>query len=73
MRFELSCGAFSCGGCGKGVPASEITYSAVRSALKGELFPERDGNLRALRLLSAYFSEKTGAEPRSFTDLFDMI
>ena len=58
MKFDMESGAFLCGQH-EGVPASENTYLAVRAALRGEKCEDGDGNLRALRLLGAYFSHKT--------------
>ena len=62
MRFDFSSGSFFCDGCGVGEPASESTYQTVRFALGAECkgsFLGADGEKRALRLLSAYYSVKT--------------
>ena len=59
MRFDLDGGAFACSECGKGVPASESTYLAVRALLRGEEIPSRDGCIRALRLLKTFLSKHT--------------
>ncbi len=60
MRFDMESGSFYCADCGRGVPASESTYRT----LKGAVLPEngaKDGEKRALRLLSAYFTCHTDA------------
>lgn len=62
IRFDFSFGAFCCEECKQGVPASEITFRSVCAGLKGEEFSEGDANTRALRLLHAYFTQKTGEE-----------
>ncbi len=60
MRFDMQSGRFTCADCSEGVPASEVTYLAVRAAERGERAEE--GVRRALRLLSAYFSRRIEAE-----------
>ncbi len=60
MKFDMEAGVFTCSDHSEGVPASESTYRAVRAAYAGEEGTD-DGNLRALRLLGAYFSLKTDA------------
>lgn len=64
MSFDMAGGVFCCKACFDGVPASEATYRSVRAAC-GEGEGSEDGNLRALRLVGAYFREKTDAELRS--------
>ncbi len=71
MRFDFAAGAFTCYGCSDGAPASETTYRAVREAQgkdagegggfggEGSGADIGDGRRRALRLLKAYFSDKT--------------
>ena len=59
--FDFGRGAFTCASCAEGVPASESTYLSLRSALRGEA-GSADGDLRALRLLKAYFAACTEAE-----------
>lgn len=58
MAFDMNSGCFTCAGCSDGVPASESTYRAIRAAYAGESV-EGDGNIRALRLLRAYFLHQT--------------
>lgn len=73
MRFDLSQGAFACRECGQGARASEITYQAVRAALAGEKFSEKDGDLRAVKLLFTYFFEKTGTKLEGIEEFLRMI
>ena len=61
MRFDMESGAFTCADCSEGAPASEVTYRAVRAAL-GEGEGSQEGETRALRLLKAYFANKTDGE-----------
>ncbi len=61
--FDMTAGAFNCADCAQGVPASASTYEAIRAFLtKGELPPEREGYIRAVRLLKAYLTYHTEAE-----------
>lgn len=73
MRFDLSLGAFACRDCGQGVEASETTYRAVKAAIAGEKIGDRDGALRAFRLLCAYFFEKTGTQLREAEEFLRVI
>ncbi len=56
MYFDFATGAFHCASCAVGVPASESTYRAVRAAQGAKTGERGDGDVRALRLLKAYFS-----------------
>ncbi len=68
LRFDFAEGAFTCADCSEGAPASEITYKTVRGLRRGEP-AERDGEVRALRLLKAHFSYHTECELPALTDL----
>lgn len=73
MRFDMESGSFSCEDCAKGTPASEITYRTLRAALRGEKLGDKDGEKRALRLLSSYFTYQTEVELSSLTEYTRMI
>ena len=71
MRFDFAEGAFTCYGGSDGAPASETTFFAIREAQgKGE--GNGDGRRRALRLLKAYFSEKTECELTALDTFLDL-
>lgn len=71
MYFDLSAGTFNCSDCALGVPASESTYRAIRAALGvGESDP--DGEIRALRLLKAYFTHQTDADLSALGDYLSL-
>lgn len=63
MAFDMQSGSFLCASCGEGAPASESTYLTLRSVCgNGSAVGSADGEKRALRLLSAYFTYQTGEE-----------
>ena len=74
MRFDMESGSFCCDGCGKGVPASEVTYLAIRRGLgeraEGDLL---DGEKRALRLLNSYFTYQTDSELSTLPEYVRML
>ncbi len=74
--FDMAGGAFNCCECAVGVPASETTYEAVRFALGKSSRPdperERDGNLRALRLLKTYIAYQTECEFKSLAEFLEL-
>lgn len=72
MKFDMECGIFTCNEHSDGVPASEATYLAVRAAQRGEEGTD-DGNLRALRLLGAYFRKNTDAEPKALDEYLRLL
>ncbi len=72
MKFDMDRGIFTCYGHSDGVPASEATYRAVRAA-RGEGGSTDDGNLRALRLLGAYFRRKTDTEPAALGEYLMLL
>lgn len=72
MKFDMDRGIFTCAAHSDGVPASEATFAAVRAAL-GEGEGTEDGNLRALRLLGAYFREKTETEPKALGEYLHLL
>ncbi len=72
MRFDFAAGAFTCADCSDGAPASEATYRALRAAEEGKE-GEDDGNLRALRLLKAYFVQKTERELNALNTFFTLL
>ena len=72
MKFDMDGGAFLCGGHEGGVPASETTYLAVRAALAREPYGG-EGNLRALRLLGAYFSHKTDTSLKTLGEYLRLL
>ena len=60
LRFSMESGAFGCAEClSEGVRASENTFTVVNAALDGKTSDDEDGKLRALRLLNAYFENRT--------------
>lgn len=59
LRFDMEEGAFTCADCSQGVRASESTYKTVNAVLRGEPLRDADGTTRALRLLGAYFENRT--------------
>lgn len=59
VRFDMESGTFCCFDCVKCVRASESTFHAVRSALRGDAPEEKDGVARALKLLGVYFETRT--------------
>ena len=73
MRFDMDRGLFTCFDHSDGVPASETTYLTVRAALGGEDRGDADGDLRALRLVGAYFHAKTDAEIRSLGEYLRLL
>ncbi len=77
MRFDMESGAFGCEECGKGAPASEITYQTVRAALEGEKRFEderrKEGEKRALRLLSAYYNYQIEVELSALKEYIALI
>lgn len=73
MKFDMEHGIFTCSDHSDGVPASGTTYLSVRAALAGETYDGLDGNIRALRLLGAYFSRKTGAELKSLGEYLRLL
>lgn len=62
--FDMASGSFNCADCAIGVPASEVTYDAIRATLHPdeEGHKTEDGLLRAVRLLKAYITYQTDAE-----------
>lgn len=73
MRFDMESGAFFCEDCARGTPASEVTYRTVRAALGLGGTHEKEGEKRALRLLSAYFHYQTDAELKSLNEYIKLI
>ena len=81
MRFGFGTGAFFCEGCLKeGVPASESTFRTVRAVCKGDVTDggaegktEKDGVVRALRLLGAYFTYQVGAELPALSEYLRLL
>ncbi len=72
MRFDMERGIFTCNDHSDGVPASESTYRSVRAALLGEEGTE-EGNIRAIRLLGAYFALKTDSEPKALGEYLRLL
>lgn len=76
MRFDMESGSFFCETCGHGAPASEVTYRTLKRAADGDrLQAERspDGEKRALRLLSAYFTYQAESELVSLNELIRLL
>lgn len=73
LRFDMESGSFACEACGKGTPASGVTYLTLRAALKGETFHEKDGEKRALKLLSAYFTYQTETELNALSEYIRIL
>mgnify|MGYP001028634212 CR=1 FL=1 len=72
MAFDMRSGSFLCTDCGEGAPASESTYLALRAA-RGTGEGTADGEKRALRLLSAYFTYQTEEELSSLGQYISLI
>ncbi len=72
MKFDMDRGIFTCAAHSDGVPASEATYLSLRAAIGGGKGTE-DGDLRALRLLGAYFRDKTEAEPKALGEYLRLL
>lgn len=62
MAFDLENGSFTCTGCSDGVPASEITHTAILASAAGKRHAHGDGERRAVRLLRAYCVNKMQIE-----------
>ena len=73
LRFDMDSGSFACNECDKGALASEITYRTVRAALHGEPLGEKDGQVRALRLLSAYFCHHTESDLKALPEALSVL
>lgn len=77
MRFDMESGSFVCEACGKGTPASEVTYLTISAALSGGAPPTgeagKEGEKRALRLLSSYLTYQTDAEFPALIEYIRMI
>lgn len=76
--FDFERGAVTCGDCRSGKRLSASTYAVIKNVLEngGEKGLEhmtgeqiKEGEVRALKLLSASIYEKTGAEIKSLGDL----
>ena len=70
--FDFGRGAFTCAACAEGVPASESTYLSLRAALYGEGEGSADGDLRAVRLLKAYFETCTETSLRALGEFLNL-
>lgn len=60
--FDMQSGCFYCNGCARGAGASLSTLNVLRKCAGREYDPSligKEGYVRALKLLSAYFTEKT--------------
>ncbi len=73
MRFEMENGRFLCDSCMRGVPASAVTYLTVRYAQGGGASCGADGERRALKLLSAYFTRRIESEISSLEEYIRII
>lgn len=76
LRFDLSDGSFYCGECARGAGASLSTLNVLRKCAGQPYDAElagKDGALRALRLLSAYFGEKTGARVKALGEYIALL
>lgn len=72
LAFDMDAGTFACAGCFGGVPASQSAYEALRRSAAGEE-GSLDGTVRALRLLGAYFCNKTDAEISSLGEYLRLV
>ncbi len=73
LYFDMTSGAFTCGACAVGVPASRSTYETVSALSAGRECDPGDGQRRALRLLKAYISYLTDAPCRSLAELLAIV
>ncbi len=74
VRFDMDAGAFCCFGCGRGVPASGVTYSTLCAAQNISGFTAcKDGEKRALRLLREYLAYKTDAKCLSLNEYINLL
>lgn len=79
LHFDMESGSFFCGDCPHGTPASEVTYVTIRAALGIQGAPDgnektkKEGEKRALRLLSAYFHYKTDTEINALNEYIRLI
>jgi DNA repair protein RecO (recombination protein O) len=72
LFFDFESGSIICANCKIGKKISDNTYKVINAVLKNEYIKEnynKDGEIRALKLLQAYLLEKTGIELRALKDL----
>lgn len=71
LRFDMESGCFYCADCGRGAGASLSTLNVLRKCA-GKPFDGalvgKDGKLRALKLLSAFFSAKTDTRVKALAE-----
>lgn len=72
LFFDFASGSFFCSECAVGAPASESTLRTLRAA-EGRGEGSKDGEKRALRLLSAYFTYQTDGEISSLNEYIKLI
>ena len=75
MFFDLRDGCFYCSDCAKGSGASESTLHELRKGA-GMSYDEslaKSGKMRAIRLLSAYFTEKTETRVKAFDEYIPLL
>lgn len=76
LRFDMSAGSFTCGGCGNGLGASRVTYNVIRKA-EGKSydgsFITPDGEKRALHLIREYVSFKLNIAFKSLSEYIRLI
>lgn len=70
LFFDMEKGAFS---LFEGTPVSLVTYITIQNAERSFGAFEIEGEKRALRLLSAYFSRQTGEELLSVSELLKLL
>ncbi len=83
--FDMENGSFGCSECAVGVPASEVTYDAIKFFLDAEKGapmsandpsakpPTQDGLVRAVRLLRVYIAHHADCDLRAADDLLAML
>lgn len=74
--FDAASGCFYCGECARGAGASLTTLSVLRKCA-GLPFAEdgicKEGKVRALKLLSAYFTAKTDARVKALAEYIALL
>ena len=75
MYFDFEDGNIICGNCKTGKKVSNNTYAVIFKILNNSYFEsdyDKDGEIRALRLLYTFIFEKTGIELKAITDLITL-
>lgn len=74
--FDVAGGCFYCPDCARGAGVSGSTLEVLKKCAGGECdesLLSADGKKRALKLLYAYFREKTGAEVKALSEFLNLL